>query len=390
MTSRAPSRSVRLDETTSRLSVTFRRAMLIALAGLGCGTKAADVVASMDDAGVDGGAGDAAADGGREARAPDKCATTPFTPNPVDTCGDYVKYPCGLPPDLTIRGDCYFAVNDCALLCPDIHYNCRAIEGYCSDAGGEAGDEPSKVIPDEAGAVVIDCATCPGAAGRVPAGFVAAAATAPSVLGAYFAGAAALEAASVIAFQRLHEELALHGAPQTLLDGARAAERDEARHVLLMGRLARRHGGTYRRPRVDAVAPRSLETIARENVVEGCARETFGALLATWQAAHTPDHEIATTLAAIAEDETRHAALSWEIARWSAQVLGVEATARLHAAWSAALDDVALGTFGAGSAAEAFVVALEAAAAFPTRTQREALAGELRATWRDLVAPIAA
>ncbi|MDB4937800.1 MAG: putative lipoprotein, partial [Labilithrix sp.] len=230
-------------------------------------------------------------------------------------------------------------------------------------------------VPDEAGAVVIDCATCPGSAGRAPAGLEPATVRARSALGAYFASAARLEAASVTAFRRLREELASHGAPRELLDAAREAERDEVRHTRTMARLARRHGGRYTRPRIEEVAARSLETIAEENVVEGCARETFGALVAMWQAANVDDPRTARALREIAGDETRHAALSWEIARWSLSKLDEAARTRLERAWSAALDDVA---HGAEHAALADVAGL------PSREARASLAGELRGLWTEL------
>ena len=389
-----------------RLGVVFQRALLVALAGIGCSTKGADAVAPVDpDAGiaeagaaVEAGTADAG-DAGKEAAGPDKCDPTPFTPVPADSCGEYLRFPCGVPGDLTVRGDCYFALNDCAALCPDIHYSCRAADGYCSttldggaDAGdaGEAGDagvldaatQNGFVVPDQSGAVLIDCATCPGSAGRVPAGLAATTVRARSALGAYFASAARLEAASVTAFRRLRDELALHGAPSELLDAARAAERDEVRHTRAMARLARRHGGRYVRPRVAEVAPRSLEVIAQENVVEGCARETFGALLATWQAAHVDDRDLAVTLSEIANDETRHAALSWAIARWSLTQLDADACARMNAAWTKALAEVSAGgdEAGEGGAGVASVAGL------PSRAERERLASQLRGLWSGMLA----
>jgi hypothetical protein len=360
-----------------RLGVVFQRALLVALAGIGCSTKGADAIAPLEEAGVDGGGAVEAgvdAEAGKDAGPPDPCQPKKYEPNPPDKCGDFLTYPCGLPPGLTIRGDCFFGVNDCAALCPDIHYSCRAADGYCTDAGGDAGDQPGSVVPDEAGAVVIDCSLCPGSAGRVPEGLEPARVSARSALGAYFASAARLEAASVTAFRRLREELSLHGAPDELLDGARAAERDEVRHTRSMARLARRHGGRYIRPRVAEVEARSLEAIAHENAVEGCARETFGALLATWQASHVADPELARTLAAIAEDETRHAALSWAIARWSVSKLDADACARMQSAWTSALDAVATGAD------------LGDLAGLPSREERTRLADELRGLWRDLAA----
>jgi hypothetical protein len=371
-----------ITKTSTHLGAVFQRAMLVALAGIGCGTKAADMAsAPIDEAGApEAGVIEAGvtADAAVEA-APDPCRPTKYSPTPPDTCGDYVRYPCGLPPDLTVRGDCYFALNDCAALCLDINYNCRAIEGYCREAGADAGDVPGIVVPDEAGAVVIDCATCPGSAGRKPAGLEPATVRAASALGAYLAAAARLEAASVTAFRRLAAELVLHDAPSELVVGARAAERDEVRHTRAMARLARRHGGRYVRPRIAEGTPRSLEAIAEENVVEGCARETFGALVATWQASHVGDPEIARALGAIAEDETRHAALSWEIARWSLAKLETGARARLEAAWSAALEEVAGG-------ADLGDTASDPVAGLPSREERARLAGELRGLWTDLAA----
>lgn len=381
-----------------RLGVTFRRALLVAVAGMACSTKGADAVATnpeggLAEAGVDVEAG---SDGGNADGAPDKCAPTTFTPVPADSCGNFLRYPCGVPPGMTVRGNCFFALVDCAMLCPDIHYNCRAADEYCSstrDAGvdasdaGDAGDggdaavDPATqvdgvVVPDTSGAVIIDCSTCPGAAGRLPAGLEPASVCARSALGAYFASAARLEAASVTAFRRLHEELAMHGAPSELLEGARAAERDEVRHTRAMARLARRYGGRYVRPRVAEVAPRSLDVVAHENVVEGCARETFGALLATWQAAHVEDAEIASALSAIAIDETRHAALSWAIARWSLAQLDAPGHARMHAAWTRALADVAASD----------TAAMERSAGLPSRIERERLASELTQLWPEMLA----
>ena len=367
-----------IAQAEKRLGLVFQRAILVALAGLGCGTKAAEAVSDPDagTGGLDASTFDGAiaGDGGKEAAPFDKCAPTPYTPTPLDKCGDYLRYPCGLPPDLTIRGDCIFALNDCASLCTDVHFSCRAADGYCSDAGPDAGDVPGTVVPDEAGAVVIDCTTCPGSAGRVPAGLVPAAVHASSALGAYFASAARLEAASVTAFRRLREELALHGAPAELLEGARAAEHDEVRHTRAMARLARRHGARYVRPHVSEIAPRPLAAVAEENVIEGCARETFGALLATWQAAHVADAETARTLAVIAADETRHAALSWAIARWSLAELDDAERARLEQAWRAALDQVVAGD-------HRFSVA-----GLPSRDERACLASELLGLWTALAA----
>ena len=148
------------------------------------------------------------------------------------------------------------------------------------------------------------------------------------------------------------------------------------RHTLAMARLARRHGGRYVRPQVDGVPKRTLEAIAEENAVEGCARETFGALLATYQSGHARDEEVSRVMAAIAADETRHAALSWAIARWSLGKLDARVQAHIAAAWSRAIEDVANG--------DGSTDAMAAAAALPSRSQRSQLAHGLRGMWSEL------
>ncbi len=133
---------------------------------------------------------------------------------------------------------------------------------------------------------------------------------------ALLAHAAHLEAASVIAFERLHSELVSHGAPRSLQRAALRARRDEQRHARMTERLARRRGATAATPSCAAQADRDLLTIAIENVVEGCVRETYGAAVATWQAEHAPARDVRAVMQSIAPDEVRHAALAWRVARW--------------------------------------------------------------------------
>jgi hypothetical protein len=61
---------------------------------------------------------------------------------------------------------------------------------------------------------------------------------------------------------------------------------------------------------------RSLEAMAIENAVEGCVRETFGAAVAVAQSVGASDRRVRAAMRAIAVDETRHAELSWQVARW--------------------------------------------------------------------------
>jgi hypothetical protein len=251
------------------------------------------------------------------------CAAVPYTPNPPDKCGKYVRLPCGLPAGLTPGGNCYLWLNDCEKFCPGAYFNCHAVGDSCQNG---------TIVKDATGGVDLDCATCAKGVGRIPAGLAPARMKrAPSAVGDYLAGAAHLEAAAVHAFRRLQRELAGSGAPARLLRAARRAAADEVRHARVTARLARRFGGTFVRPRVAAVAARPLAAVAAENAVEGCVRETFGALVASFQAAHAEDPEIARAMATIARDETRHAALSWAVARWAAGRLDPAARAGLAA-----------------------------------------------------------
>jgi hypothetical protein len=245
------------------------------------------------------------------------CAPVPFTPNPPDKCGNYVRLPCGLPAGVTPGSNCYLWLNDCQKVCPGAYFNCHAVDDSCKDGN---------IVKDAKGGINIDCATCAKGVGRIPAGLAPATMKpAPSPLGDYFASVAHLEAAAVHAFDQLHQELAASGAPAPLLQAARRARRDELRHVRLTARLARRFGGKPAPARVTKTPSRPFAAIALENAVEGCIRETFGALIATFQAQNAKDPEIAEAMHTIARDETRHAALSWAIAHWAAENLSPEA-----------------------------------------------------------------
>lgn len=134
--------------------------------------------------------------------------------------------------------------------------------------------------------------------------------------GVFFSAAARLEAASIPAFEQLARDLAWHDAPSELILEALRARADEVRHARATRELAQGFGASVEAPVVVIGAPRSLLAMALENAVEGCVRETFGAVVASLQAERARDADVRETLSRIAEDETRHAALSWDIARW--------------------------------------------------------------------------
>jgi hypothetical protein len=181
----------------------------------------------------------------------------------------------------------------------------------------------------------------PLCAGRRPAGWLPhREATPSSTLGDYFAAMAALEAASVAAFEILASELAYHGAPAALVMAAREAARDEVRHAEKTAALARRFGVCPDAPHVSERPVRDLLAIALDNAVEGCVRETFGAAVGCYQVQAARDPEVALLMHEIAEDETRHAALALEIDAWLRPQLSAAGRAQVEAARRAAIKAV--------------------------------------------------
>lgn len=176
--------------------------------------------------------------------------------------------------------------------------------------------------------------------GRRPAGLVLAATSAKSPLLCHLRDAAALEAASVVAFRVLRSELARARAPRSLLRRASRAARDERRHARIAGALARRFGATVHPPVHASPARRSLEAMALENAVEGCVRETWGALVALHQAEHATSLDVQRAMRRIARDEVRHAELAWAVHRFAVRRLPGPARERLIAARARAIAEL--------------------------------------------------
>jgi hypothetical protein len=158
---------------------------------------------------------------------------------------------------------------------------------------------------------------CAQICGRRPQGLMAMESEAGgSTIGRFFARAAALEAASVPAFAALACELRALGAPDALQHKVRRAIDDEFDHCARMTALAERFGEKPRTPVVRDMPLRDGFALALDNTVEGCVRESFGALIATYQAAHARDAEVAEAFSRIGQDETRHASLAWQLQAW--------------------------------------------------------------------------
>jgi hypothetical protein len=199
---------------------------------------------------------------------------------------------------------------------------------------------------------------------------------AASELGGLFAMASELEAESVESFFTLAKTLRRFAAPESLVRAAEAAARDERRHARSLGRLAARFGATPRAPRSGGREARSLFELARDNGVEGCVRETFGALVATRQAMAARDPYVAEAMRSIARDETRHAALAFAVAAWVKPALTELEQTDLERATGAAL--LAL----KAECAEDPSAALREAAGLPSANTALAMLGALeREVW---------
>ena len=200
-------------------------------------------------------------------------------------------------------------------------------------------------------------------------------------VGDYIARAATLEAAAVTAFEILARELAHFGAPDSLIRSARRAQQDESRHAATMTTLARSFGCEPTLADVSDAGARPMIAVALENVVEGCVRETFGAYVASWQAARANDPRLAAAMKVIARDETRHASLSWRVFDWLGGQLGSDDRARVHRAAAAALS-----TLEASLASDP-TPALAEPLGLPNAKQARALLETMRADlWSDLAA----
>ena len=248
----------------------------------------------------------------------DSACDPQYVPGSADGSGcEYSqRLPCGLPPASATEG-CYLLLTQCAVLCNE------SVTAVPACAISECLAVDASSVPD-ATPLTLECTTgmagCAPGVGRRPRGLQPAALVGSAgAVGDALATMAHLEAASVHAFARLARQLASLGAPAALVREARCCARDETRHARAMARLARRRGA---RPPAVVLGPEkpvaSIVAFAVENAVEGCVRETFGALVAMHQASHAAEADVAEEMTRIARDETRHAAFSWEIARWLA------------------------------------------------------------------------
>lgn len=255
------------------------------------------------------------------------------------------------------------------LICTSMPADCA---GVCTRAIG-----PSSAYctgPDAGGGnVAVACYY--GCGGRRHADFDLAPRAPLGSVGAFFANLAELEAAAVFAFGVVREELVAHDAPRELVAAAERAQVDEVRHARIMHALAMRAGHRPRpAPPPKARRVRDLETMATENAIEGCVRETFGAAVAMAQAARATDPVIARVMRRVAMDETRHAAFAWKTKAWLASRLDADASARVDGAMRDAIDALA------GEAALEPSADVRAQAGYPSAREGARLFDALRAS----------
>jgi hypothetical protein len=165
----------------------------------------------------------------------------------------------------------------------------------------------------------------PCTAGRRPPGLARARSPrGESRIAAYLADHARLEAASVVAFRVLAEELRALDAPRDLVARANRAARDERRHARIVGTLATRRGGARRPVRVVRRPPRDLLAVALDNAVEGVVRETYGTAEAYFASLVACSPDVRAAMSEIAEDEAAHAELAFDIAAWATSRLDAD------------------------------------------------------------------
>lgn len=157
---------------------------------------------------------------------------------------------------------------------------------------------------------------------------------------------ALLEHASVASFGRFALELMAAGAPADLLADAHRAALDEIEHARLCLSLASAYAGARLSPAAfpfggSAEVRSDLASIAAAVVREGCIGETLAAAQAAAQLERATDPAVRRVLAAIVEDESRHAELAWRTVAWAIRSGGEEVRRAVELAFAGADHGVA-------------------------------------------------
>jgi hypothetical protein len=354
------------------------------LAASGCGGA---TITAGEGPGDSGSGSDAAGEGGGGIDSGHNPGDSGYNPGdsgspPVDAAGDAIVDDVVAPdanPDVIVCGGCgctapppthtVSAAQACELLeeegafLVDISYGATCTQ-FCGQYWGcelpstfvmqvQALNPDGGVPSADGGPSTLQCPSTPATmtvtclqmcTGRLTAGYAAPGCRVARDEGERLAAMAYLEAVSVHAFHRLERELAAHGGPPSLLRDARRARRDEVRHTAMTARLARSRGAS---PRLPDAAARSTEPVrplfevALENAVEGCVRETYGAVLGLVEAQASPDAELRRAMRSIAADECRHAELAWAVHAWALPRLSSAERERVDRAMRDAIAEIA-------------------------------------------------
>jgi hypothetical protein len=141
-------------------------------------------------------------------------------------------------------------------------------------------------------------------------------------VGELWARDALFEHASVASFSRFSLHLMAVAAPPDLLSDAHRAALDEVKHARLCFALASAYAGEPLGPGPlpldgDILGPLDLPTVTAATVREGCVGETLASLEAATAFEAATVEAVKEALAAITEDEARHAELAWRFVRWA-------------------------------------------------------------------------
>jgi hypothetical protein len=109
-----------------------------------------------------------------------------------------------------------------------------------------------------------------------------------------------------------------------------------------MSALARRGGVVPEMPCASNGAEiRPLFDVALENAVEGCVRETYGAVMGLVEAKRGADACARRALRAVAVDECRHAELAWAVHAWTMSQLQATQRDRIQERMNEAIEEIA-------------------------------------------------
>jgi hypothetical protein len=151
---------------------------------------------------------------------------------------------------------------------------------------------------------------------------------------------ALMEHASVAAFARFSLQLLALGAPAELCSQAAHAMQDEIEHARACFDHARRHSdgdvGPGPLDMTGALDATDLQAVVLGTIAEGCIGETLAAIEAAEALAHCEDEAARSTLARIAEDETRHSELAWRFVAWALEAGPASLRERARAAFAEA------------------------------------------------------